>query len=425
MSSLRRHRHHSLWDLNSLQSKDPVEITADTFIPNEALSTPKRRFSMNNSNQLFHNLHFGHHDEMGLAKVGIMERSESSEAEFISSGAGSDSEEDSTRLPGEYAWVKAMLCPDANNDLFDFTTFSSAFESLSGNLFYTQQLAAVFKHISPDKQPIPFSQFRAFLMNPCDDTLVEFHRKQMYHSILKAYKISLSPQQNEEDEAESSHHDSFEDDSIETLRKRCKEQQTKIQSLEVELENERNEKAHVSIRCKHLETKITLLEDGEKLHTHVFLLKAMIRSGEDVKSKRIRIMPEGATVRVAEIRANRARLDFPVKGWCSIFARDGRLILQSLDPENKMPNSNPDIKRGDSESVELNGSINRSLLRNRSLVASPSSQLSENNQENRDNALLERVHALELELEELKSQKISLVINTAKEIDRLSDLCVE
>ena len=36
-------------------------------------------------------------------------------------------------------------------------------------------------------------------------------------------------------------------------------------------------------------------------------------------------------VRVVETRGNRAHIDFPVEGWCSIMAKDGRHILQILE----------------------------------------------------------------------------------------------
>jgi len=274
MSHLRR---HSLWDL---KTKD-LEVDE-----NWVLNTPKRRKS-----DAFHNLSFGHYDEAGIEKVDNLEHvpESDSEAEFTDSEdeyslAGSESN-DSERLGPEFVYLKTLLCTDLNDDLVDWETFSNGMRQMDPD-FFTGQLVSVFKDVSPEKQPVAFSEFVTFFQNPCDDVLIEFHRKQMYNSIMKSYKADkhspdqVSPESVENEEISEEETD-FEDESLETLRQRCKEQNDRIQELEVELESQRVENLSVSDRCRHLEKKITMLKNGEKLHTHVILLRAMINSHGD------------------------------------------------------------------------------------------------------------------------------------------------
>lgn len=304
-------RRHSLWDLNTKDLK-----VDDKWV----LNTPRRRMSVVQQTPGFDNLNFGQYDEAGIEKFDIVESD--SEAEFTDSEEGeyshADSEtDDSDRLTPAFSFLKSILCPDPNLDLVDWDIFSKGCRTINSE-FYTSQLVSVFKRVSPQKQPAPFSQFVTFFQDPCDDPLIEFHRKQMYNSILKAFKAHKPiPDRSTivEHEESSEKQSDFEDESLDTLRKRCYDQQSHIQDLEIELETQRLENIHFNDRCRHLENKISLLKDGERLHTHVILLRAMIRNEEDVKSKRLRIMPAGATVRICEIRGNRARIDFPIKGW--------------------------------------------------------------------------------------------------------------
>jgi len=391
-------RRHSLWDL---KTKD-LEVEK-----NWVLNTPRRRVSVINASGFDH-LSFGQYDEAGTHKLGHLDRPESdSEAEFTDSendySIVDDSESnDSGRLTPVFVFLKEELCPDPNNDLVDWESFSEGLKRFNSD-FFTSQLVLVFKRVSPDKQPAPFSRFVEFFSEECDDPLIEFHRKQMYNSILDAFKERSPPSdhdQRSQSEEEYEEAIDFDNLSIDTLRKQCFEQHERIQELEVELESQRVENIHVNDRCRHLEQKITLLKDGERLHTHVILLRAMIRNGEDVKSKRLRIMPAGATVRICEIRNNRARIDFPIKGWCSVFAQDGRPILQSLNSESLRPS----VKRGHEETR-----------------AKSESEMQRKEHEE----LVLRIQALEVALEEVALSKILLVQNTSQEIDRLSHLIVE
>jgi len=408
-------RRHSLWDLNT---KD-LEVD-ETWV----LNTPRRRFSFDDKTTGFDNLNFGQYDEAGIEKMNLSRHESDSEAEFTDSDEDGFSEHDSesnesNRLAPEFVFLKRIFCSNPNDDLVDWEVFSAGLQQINPD-FYITQLVSVFKYVSPHKQPTPFREFVNFFQDPCEDPLTEFHRKQIYSSILSAFK-NHKP---EPDKAMAVNHeessdsvDEYADASLETLRQKCQEQNGYIKTLEIELQNEREKNININDRCLHLETKIELLKDGEKLHTHVFLLRAMIRNGENVTSKRLRIMPEGATVRVCELRGNRARIDFPIKGWCSVFAQDGRAILQKLNSDEKMvPTSGIFLDRQESESEILRPSSKRGHEENRDRQEEQMEKVEQ---------LMQRIAALELAIEEVTLSKIRLVQSTSNEIDRLNGLIVE
>lgn len=100
-----------------------------------------------------------------------------------------------------------------------------------------------------------------------------------------------------------------------------------------------------------LKEKIALFEGGKKLWEMTAIssrhhrtastpadlkwyrvqLNTVVRSGKDLDSERIRILPMGTRVRVQEILKRRVRIDMPVKGWCSMRSAGGDIILKPIE----------------------------------------------------------------------------------------------
>jgi len=62
---------------------------------------------------------------------------------------------------------------------------------------------------------------------------------------------------------------------------------------------------------------------------------ALVKQQEDMKSNEVGKLPIGAVVTVEEISGRRARLSTPLQGWCSMYAKDGRVILQKESTKSK------------------------------------------------------------------------------------------
>jgi len=62
---------------------------------------------------------------------------------------------------------------------------------------------------------------------------------------------------------------------------------------------------------------------------------ALVKQNEDLKSNEVGKIPIGTVVTIEEISGRRARISTPLQGWCSLFAKDGRLILQKESTKSK------------------------------------------------------------------------------------------
>eukprot|EP00494_Astrolonche_serrata_P029444 UN29711 len=148
-----------------------------------------------------------------------------------------------------------------------------------------------------------------------DALIIKYERdKEMQKQASRGYDSQNQQEEDEEEDSES---------SIGYLKTENNELKNRVSELEMKLEY-----------------LYSLLENPEKLHTHRFCVKAMIRISEDVNSKRVRIMPEGSMVRVVETKGNRARIDFPIAGWCSLQSKDGRCILRGMNEKKERKHSN-------------------------------------------------------------------------------------
>jgi len=74
-------------------------------------------------------------------------------------------------------------------------------------------------------------------------------------------------------------------------------------------------------------------------------LNTIVRSGEQLDSERLRILPMGSRVCVVEKKTNsrRVRIKSPIKGWCSMSSSNGDTILAPIESPNEVPNTPRDM----------------------------------------------------------------------------------
>lgn len=108
-------------------------------------------------------------------------------------------------------------------------------------------------------------------------------------------------------------------------------------------------------------------------------LNTVVRSGKDLDSERIRILPMGTRVRVQEILKRRVRIDMPVKGWCSMRSRNGDIILKPIEDGEENLTTPSFGKSAESKAELLRKKIQQARLKQQQakekLVKANSSQL--------------------------------------------------
>jgi len=79
---------------------------------------------------------------------------------------------------------------------------------------------------------------------------------------------------------------------------------------------------------------------------HRVCLNTIVRKNMALDSERLRILPMGSRVCVAETKGRRVRITSPIPGWCSIQSSNGDTILSPLQDSADVP-ATPKVNKGE------------------------------------------------------------------------------
>ena len=65
---------------------------------------------------------------------------------------------------------------------------------------------------------------------------------------------------------------------------------------------------------------------GER-NTYRVRMDTIVRKTEAMDSEKVKTLPAGSRVNVAQRKGHRVRIDSPIAGWCSLISTQGEIIL--------------------------------------------------------------------------------------------------
>lgn len=138
-----------------------------------------------------------------------------------------------------------------------------------------------------------------------------------------------------------------------------------------------------------------MAEESGQGQWHRVCLNTIVRKRAELDSERLRILPMGSRVCVAQTKGRRVRITSPIPGWCSIQSSNGDTILSPLQDSADVP-ATPKVNKGEHYQNKITQA--EELLKNNNLTEEKKEELTQSINYNK-----KRQEQFNEQVEEIKS----------------------